>query len=72
MALAVPLDQMTAAEKLQLMEDLWADLAEQPDDVPSPAWHREVLQQREQRVVQGEACFYSVAEAKRILHDRLK
>ena len=47
MDIALPLDQMTAAEKLPAMELLWDDLCSYPEDIPSPAWHAEVLRPRE-------------------------
>lgn len=72
MSLAIALDQMTANEKLQLLEELWTDLAKQPEDIPSPAWHGEILRQREQRIAEGGACFYDIAEAKQAVRDRLK
>lgn len=31
------------------MEDIWSDLRGKPEDVPSPEWHREVLNAREQK-----------------------
>lgn len=72
MALAIPLDQMTANEKLQLLEELWADLAKQPEEIPSPDWHGEILRQREQRIASGSACFYDIADAKQAVRDHLK
>jgi len=53
MELALPLEQMTTAEKLRAMESLWADLSRQADNVPCPAWHQEVLREREESVAQG-------------------
>jgi len=43
----LPLDQMTVEEKLHLMEILWDDLSRMPEQTPSPAWHAEVLAERE-------------------------
>jgi hypothetical protein len=42
---ALPLDKMTVAEKLQAMEELWADLS-RDEHFASPAWHEDVLQER--------------------------
>jgi Putative addiction module component len=42
---ALPLEKMTVAEKLQAMEELWADLSR--DEIfESPSWHGEVLKKR--------------------------
>jgi hypothetical protein len=50
----LPLDTMTVEEKLQAMEELWDDLCHTPDDIPSPAWHGEVLREREEAVARGD------------------
>lgn len=48
---------MTLSEKLQLMETLWDDLARKPDDLESPAWHQEVLEECRRRAETGEEQF---------------
>lgn len=61
---ALPLDKMTTSDKLSVMEQLWDDLCREPDQVPSPSWHGEVLSGREKRVREGQARFSDLAEAK--------
>lgn len=56
-ATTVPLSEMTHADKLRLMEELWDDLSHSPEGVPSPAWHLEVLAARQARVDCGEGVF---------------
>lgn len=51
------LNEMSHAAKLRVMEELWDDLCRSPEGVPSPAWHREVLAARAERVAKGEAKF---------------
>jgi len=41
---------MTTTEKLVVINQIWDDLIRNPDDVPSPEWHREVLSARAERV----------------------
>jgi lysozyme family protein len=48
MNVQIPLDTMTVKEKLRAMEEIWADLRRQPETVPSPNWHRGVLDAKEQ------------------------
>ena len=57
MQVQLPLDQMTIADKLQVMESLWADLSQRPDDLPSPDWHRDVLLDRRRLVQEGKLKF---------------
>jgi hypothetical protein len=49
------LDQMTTAAKIRTMEMLWDDLCRRPDGISSPIWRNEVLAEREQKVLSGEA-----------------
>ncbi len=46
------------------MEALWEDLSHNADALDSPDWHREVLEEREQRIASGEARFTGWEEAK--------
>jgi putative addiction module component (TIGR02574 family) len=38
--------ELSPSEKLQLVEDLWDDLAANPDDVPIHDWQKEELARR--------------------------
>lgn len=62
--LTLPLSEMSLAEKLQAMEALWDDLSRNPDTLESPAWHEEVLRERQQRIASGEAVFLDWEHAK--------
>ena len=59
---ALPPDQMTVEEKLHLMEVLWADISNNPQSIPSPAWHGEVLAKRQRKIDEGGAKFLSLDE----------
>ena len=54
MEITLPLEKMTAAEKIRLMESLWADLSRHEEELESPSWHGQVLRETEQRVAAGE------------------
>ncbi|MFE8032649.1 addiction module protein [Thiohalocapsa marina] len=60
----LPLDKMSVEEKLQTIELLWDSLAGNEDSVPSPDWHREVLEERTRQIESGEAGFISLEELK--------
>ena len=70
MPITLPLDEMTVEEKLEAMEAIWASLAKNPDDVPSPAWHGDVLRERLRQVEAGETHFIPWEEAKENLRRR--
>lgn len=62
---------MSLREKLAAMELLWEDISQLPDSVPSPDWHKEVLDQRRQRVAEGKATFTEWEAAKQAVRARL-
>jgi hypothetical protein len=70
MKLTIPLDEMTTAEKLQAMEQIWADLQRVPEEIPSPAWHADVLAAREDRVREGTSQFADWGTAKSRIREK--
>ena len=66
----ISLEQRTAAEKLALMERLWVDLSQHPEDVPSPCQAGDVLEQRGEAVRQGRTSFIPWEEARQRILDR--
>lgn len=46
---------LTPSEKLQLVEDLWDDIAATPTDVPMPEWQVEELNRRKARLMSNPA-----------------
>ncbi|MGV3484891.1 MAG: addiction module protein [Planctomycetaceae bacterium] len=69
---SIQLDTLSVAEKLALMERLWADLSRCPMDIPSPDWHGDVLAARLTAAREGKTTFVDWEDAKRRLSDRLK
>ena len=72
MQIAIPLERMTATEKLQAIEDIWSDLARVSENVPSPSWHADVLRAREERIANGTSRFMDIPEAKQAVRERIK
>ncbi|MDA1275686.1 MAG: addiction module protein [Verrucomicrobia bacterium] len=66
------LEAMTVPEKLRLMESLWTDLSRHEENLKSPAWHEQLLRDREARVKSGEERFMDWEAAKQQLRDRFK
>lgn len=64
MPITLPLKEMTIQEKLAAMEALWEDLARTPESIESPAWHKEILDERRQRITEGKARFVDWERAK--------
>jgi hypothetical protein len=71
MNISLPLDKMTVAEKLNLMEEIWADLSRNPDDIPVPQWHLDILREREQLVQEGKAHYIDWETAKQQIDESI-
>lgn len=72
MAIVLPLNEMTVEEKLQVMEAIWDDLLRSPEDVPTPAWHKDILEERERDIQEGRAKFIPLEEFRRIIEEKTR
>ncbi|HVU37761.1 MAG TPA: addiction module protein [Opitutales bacterium] len=59
--------RLSRAEKLRIMEALWADLSQDAGLLESPAWHANALKDAEAEVKSGRAKFVAWETAKRQL-----
>ena len=72
MNISLPLDKMTSSDKIAVMEKLWEDLCRDPESVPSPTWHKDVLEAREKEIKEGKAKFTSFDQAKERIRDQIR
>ena len=70
MASVVDLQQLTVADKLRLMEELWRDLSENETQVASPERHGDVLKERDRKIASGEESFVYWEVAKQRIRER--
>jgi putative addiction module component (TIGR02574 family) len=61
---------LSPSEKLQLVQDLWDDLAATPDDVPVHDWQKEELARRKTNLQNNPASGLSWEEIKRRVRSR--
>ena len=59
MQFALPLEKMTIADKLRVLEEVWESLTQTPEKISSPSWHESVLDVRDQKVRGGSSAFQS-------------
>ena len=71
MPVELPLQEMSLPDKLELLEALWDDLSRRPDKLPSPEWHKDVLEERRQRVQAGLETFSDWETAKQDIRRRI-
>lgn len=62
--------QLSPAEKLQLIEDLWDDLFAAPDAVPWHDWQKEELARRRENLDRDPNSAVSWEEAKRMIREQ--
>jgi putative addiction module component (TIGR02574 family) len=62
--------ELTPAEKLQLVEDIWDSLAADPKNVPIPQWQIDELERREQNRLKNPTAGYTWEEVKQRARSR--
>jgi putative addiction module component (TIGR02574 family) len=67
---AVEIERMSRTEKVQAMELLWRSMANVPEQVESPGWHKKILARRLAKVEAGKGEFLTVAQLKKRLAKR--
>jgi hypothetical protein len=60
--------KMSIAERVSLMEELWASFEKDDLQYPTPKWHKDILEQREQK---DNSHFLSFDDAKKTLYEDL-
>ena len=69
--MSLAIEQMTTAEKIRTMEDIWDDLCHHAAEVPSPSRHQDVLSQREESVSKGSEAFTDWETAKKRIRETI-
>jgi putative addiction module component (TIGR02574 family) len=62
--------ELTLSEKLQLVEDLWDDIASTPEAVPVHDWQKEELARRKQNLISNPGSALSWEEIQRRVRSR--
>ena len=65
MIVDLPLEKMSITDKLSAMEVLWKDICRTAPDFNSPAWHGDILAEREKKLVNGDDKFIDWEKAKK-------
>ena len=67
----LPVSRLSRAQKLDLMETLWADLSRDEEKLESPAWHKAVLEDREVAFKAGKGTASDWEQAKKRIRKKL-
>jgi putative addiction module component (TIGR02574 family) len=66
----VSIFELSPAEKLQLVQDLWDDLAAKPEDVPIHEWQKQEVARRKADLLQNPASGLEWGQVKRHIRQR--
>lgn len=66
------IDEMTAAQRIELMEALWKNMSERNVNGEPPDWHREYLSDREKAIANGEDSFIGLDAFEEELRNELR
>ena len=62
--IVLPLEKMTVAEKLEVIDTVWEDLRKNAEAIPTPDWHRQILESRRKAFERGEIGYTDWEDAK--------
>jgi hypothetical protein len=68
----IEIARLSKEEKLRVMEAIWEDLSRDAEQVESPDWHREALEETGRRLESGQEPLVDWQEAKKKLRKRFK
>lgn len=71
MEISLPLKEMTLADKLQVMEAIWADLSSDDSGYTPPEWHGAILEERQEHYAAGKISKSDWNEAKKRIRDSI-
>jgi 2-oxoglutarate dehydrogenase complex dehydrogenase (E1) component-like enzyme len=66
------IEEMTGAQRVELMEELWKAISKRPEDIEVPERHRRILEERREAVDRGEIDYIDWEEAKRQIRSQIK
>jgi len=69
---AIEIGHLSKEEKLRVMEAIWEDLSKEDEEIESPKWHQEALQETEQQLNLGEEKKVEWDNAKKELRKRFE
>jgi hypothetical protein len=69
---SIEIGHLSREEKLKVMEAIWEDLSKEAEQVESPDWHREALDETEGRLRAGQESVVDWPEAKKELRKRFE
>ena len=60
----IEIKKMSTVERLRVMEELWDALCHEDQEIDSPSWHGDILEERKKKIETGKAEFISIEDLK--------
>jgi len=60
----IAIKKMNTIERLQAMEDLWNSILYEGDEINTPEWHKEIIEERKRKIEKGKAEFITIEKLK--------
>lgn len=67
----LPLEKMSVAEKLEVIDAVWEDLRKNDSSIPVPEWHKLILESRRRAFERGEIGYTDWDDAKDEIRHRV-
>jgi len=58
------IEHLSVAERMELMEEIWASCRREIAEPETPEWHREILRERLKKLEDEDVASYSLEEAR--------
>ena len=62
--LTAEIERMPTKDKIILMEEIWDTLSSDAEKLDSPAWHKEIIDERKKLIKDSNATFISINDLK--------
>lgn len=60
--------KLPVGERIEVMEQIWDSFRDEDQEISSPAWHEDVLNERRKKMEEGKATFMTLDELKSRFH----
>ncbi len=61
---------MSIPERLKAIELIWESSSEKPEEIKSPKWHGDILEERQKKANSGESKYLTVSEVRERLQKK--
>lgn len=64
------IEKMSIPERLKAIELIWESISEETEEIESPKWHGDILEERQKKANSGEAKYLTISEVRERLQKK--